>query len=126
MKELGGKIIGAAVEVHRELGPGLLESTYEKCMTQELLLQGIKAERQKKLPVLYKGLEINEGYRIDILVEDRIILELKTVDSLNNLHIAQLLTYLKLSGNTLGYLLNFNVSLMKDGVRRIVNNYSDS
>ena len=91
--------------MHRELGPGLLENTYEKCLAQELLIEGIKAERQKKLPIQYKGLEIDEAYRIDILVEDRIILELKSVDSLNNVHIAQLLTYLKLSGSSLGFFI---------------------
>lgn len=126
MKDLSAKIIGAAIEVHRELGPGLLENTYEKCLAQELLIEGIKAERQKKLPIQYKGLEIDEAYRIDILVEDRIILELKSVDSLNNVHIAQLLTYLKLSGSSLGFLFNFNVTLMKDGIRRVVHNYTDS
>lgn len=126
MKDLSAKIIGAAIEVHRELGPRLLENTYEKCLAQELLIEGIKAERQKKLPIQYKGLEIDEAYRIDILVEDRIILELKSVDSLNNVHIAQLLTYLKLSGSSLGFLFNFNVTLMKDGIRRVVHNYTDS
>ncbi len=126
MKDLSAKIIGAAIEVHRELGPGLLENTSEKCLAQELLIEGIKAERQKNLPVQYKGLEIDEAYRIDTLVEDRIILELKSVDSLNNVHIAQLLTYLKLSGSSLGFLFNFNVTLMKDGIRRVVHNYTDS
>jgi GxxExxY protein len=123
MKELSEKIIGAAIEVHRELGPGLLESTYEACLAHELILQGIKAVRQKKQPIIYKGLEIDEAYRIDVIVEDQIILELKVVDELNNIHMAQLLTYLKLSGCTLGYLMNFNVPLLKDGIRRVVNNH---
>ena len=126
MEALSEQVIGAAIEVHRELGPGLLESTYEKCLVQELLLLGIKAERQKLLPIHYKGLEIDEAYRMDIVVEDRMILELKMVDSLNNVHLAQLLTYLKLSGYSLGYLLNFNVTLMKDGIRRVVNNFTES
>jgi GxxExxY protein len=126
MKELSDKIIGAAIEVHRELGPGLLESTYEACLAHELNLQGIKAVRQKKQPIHYKGLENDEAYRIDIIVEDQIILELKVVDELNNIHLAQLLTYLKLSGCTLGYLMNFNVPLMKDGIRRVVNNHPNS
>ena len=123
MKKPSEKIIGAAIEVHRELGPGLLESTYEACLAHELALNGIKAVRQKKQPIYYKGLEIDEAYRIDIIVEDQIILELKVVDALNSIHLAQLLTYLKLSNCTLGYLINFNVPLLKDGIRRVVNNH---
>lgn len=126
MNELSEKIIGAAIEVHRELGPGLLESTYEACLAHELNLQGIKAVRQKKQPIHYKGLEIDEAYRIDVIGEDQIILELKVVDELNDIHLAQILTYLKLSGCTLGYLMNFNVPLMKDGIRRVVNNHPTS
>lgn len=126
MNELSEKIIGAAIEVHRELGPGLLESTYEACLAHELNLQGIKAVRQQKQPIHYKGLEIDEAYRIDVIVEDQIILELKVVDDLNNIHLAQLLTYLKLSGCSLGYLINFNVPLLKDGIRRVVNNHAES
>jgi GxxExxY protein len=126
MNELSEQIIGAAIEVHRELGPGLLESTYEACLAHELNLQGIKAIRQKKQPIFYKGLEIDEAYRIDVIVEDKILLELKVVDELNDIHLAQLLTYLKLSGCTLGYLINFNVPLLKDGIRRVVNNYSEN
>lgn len=126
MNELSEKIIGAAIEVHRELGPGLLESTYEACLAHELNLQGIKAVRQQKQPIHYKGLEIYEACRIDVIVEDRIILELKVVDQLNDIHLAQLLTYLKLSGCSLGYLINFNVPLLKDGIRRVVNNHAES
>lgn len=126
MNELSEKIIGAAIEVHRELGPGLLESTYEACLAHELNLQGIKAVRQQKQPIHYKGLEIDEAYRIDVIVEDRIILELKVVDQLNDIHLAQLLTYLKLSGCSLGYLINFNVPLLKNGIRRVVNNHAES
>lgn len=125
MSKLSEKIIGAAIEVHKELGPGLLESTYERCLVHELTLRGINAERQKKQPIHYKGLEIDEGYRIDVLVEGKIILELKAVNEFNNIHTAQLLTYLKLSGCNLGYLINFNVKLLKDGIKRIVNNYED-
>lgn len=123
MKELSEKIIGAAIEVHRELAPGLLESTYEGCLAHELNLQGIQAVRHKKQPIHDKGLEIDEAYCIDIIVEDQIILELKVVDEQNDLHLAQLLTYLKLSGCTLGYLMNFNLPLMKNGIRRVVNNH---
>ncbi len=121
MEKLSEKIIGAAIEVHKVLGPGLLESTYERCLVHELTLQGIYAERQRKQPIHYKGLEIDEGYRIDILVDGQIILELKVVDRLNKIHMAQLLTYMKLSGCHLGYLINFNVRLLKDGIKRMVN-----
>lgn len=125
LKELTAEIIGAAMEVHKELGPGLLESTYERCLVYELTLRGIKAERQKAQPIYYKGLELDEGYRIDILVNGTIILELKAVDAINDIHRAQILTYLKLSNCTLGYLINFNVLLLKDGLHRIVNNFSE-
>jgi len=125
MNNLTEQIIGAAIEVHKELGPGLHESIYERCLIHELQLKGIKAERQKKQPINYKGLEIDEGYRIDILVENEVILELKVVDQLNNVHTAQLLTYLKLSGCKLGYLINFNTELLKNGLKRIVNNYPE-
>ena len=121
IETIGKRVIGAAIEVHRELGPGLLESTYERCLVHELKLQGILAERQVKRPINYKGLELDEGYRIDVFVEKQIVLELKVVESLNSVHTAQLLTYLKLSGCKLGFLLNFNVSKMKDGIKRIVN-----
>ena len=125
MNNLTEQIIGAAIDVHKELGPGLLENTYERCLIHELLLRDIKAERQKKQPIVYKGLEIDEGYRIDILVEDEIILELKVVEELNNVHMAQLLTYLKLSGCRLGYLINFNTEVLKNGLRRVVNNFPE-
>lgn len=122
IEAVGKSVIGAAIEVHRELGPGLLESTYERCLVHELTLRRIKAIRQKPQPIIYKGLEIDEGYRIDVLVEDKIILELKAVDSLNNIHTAQLLTYLKLSNLNLGFLINFNTERLIDGLKRIVNN----
>jgi len=123
--QLCEELIGAAIEVHRELGPGLLESTYERCLVQELTLRGIKTERQKTQPIHYKGLHLDEGYRIDVLVDDQIVLELKVVDHLTDVHIAQLLTYLKLSGHRIGYLLNFNVKLLKSGIKRIVNNHPE-
>ncbi|MDQ8199798.1 GxxExxY protein [Pelagicoccus enzymogenes] len=122
-EELTSQIMGAAIEVHKELGPGLLESTYERCLVHELTLRGIKTERQKAQPINYKGLKLDEGYRLDVLVESKIILELKVVDSLNDIHTAQLLTYLKLSNLNLGYLLNFNVLQMKQGIKRLVNNF---
>lgn len=114
------KIIGAAIEVHRQLGPGLLESTYEKCLIFELQRIGLVVESQVELPVAYKGMKIDAGYRIDLLVEKSVIVELKAVESILPVHEAQILTYLKLSGNKLGLLLNFNVKLMKDGIRRFV------
>ena len=119
---LSNKIIGAAIEVHRVLGPGLLESAYEECLCRELSLRDIKFERQKSLPVAYKGVNLDCGYRLDILVEQLVILELKAVSRIEPIHEAQLLTYLKLAGLKPGLLLNFNVPVMKSGIRRIVNN----
>ena len=113
-------IIGGAIEVHRALGPGLLESTYEACLVVELRERGLRVRQQVPLPVHYKGLEVATGYRVDLIVEDAVILELKAVEQLLPIHEAQLLTYLRLSGKQLGLLLNFNVPLMKDGVRRFI------
>lgn len=113
-------IIGAAIEVHRELGPGLLESTYEACLAYELAQRGLKVERQKPLPVVYKGLKLDIGYRVDLLVEDRVVVELKAVDHLEPIHEAQLLSYLRLSGCNVGLLINFNVRILKDGIKRLV------
>lgn len=120
---LSNKIIGAAIEVHKALGPGLLESAYEECLCHELHLLGVAYERQAFLPVVYKGVQLDCGYRLDLVVEKKIILELKSVESVIPIHEAQLLTYLKLSRLTLGLLLNFNVSYMKDGIRRIVHGF---
>lgn len=120
LEDLSREVIGAAIEVHRELGPGLLESAYEACLCHELGLRGIKHHRQKEQPVTYKGLLVECGYRIDILVEDRMVLELKAVEALLPIHEAQLMTYLKLSKCRLGFLMNFNVPMMKDGLKRIV------
>lgn len=119
-EELSGQIRGAAIEVHRELGPGLLESTYEECLCYELSACGIPFQRQLELPVQYKGFQLDCGYRIDILVDNKIILEIKSVETLLPIHEAQLMTYLKLSGCKLGLLMNFNVVLMKDGIKRLV------
>lgn len=118
-EELSGQICGAAVEVHRELGPGLLESAYEQCLCHELNLRGINFRRQVPLPVAYKGVQLDCGYKMDLLVEDKIVLELKCVEQTTELHQAQLLTYLRLSRKKLGMLLNFNVSIMRDGITRI-------
>lgn len=114
---LAQRTIGCAIEVHRELGPGLLESTYEQCLAHELHLNGIKFTVQQPLPVEYKGIHLDCGYRVDILVENQIILELKSVDELKKIHEAQVLTYMKLSGLKHGFLLNFNVPLLKEGLK---------
>jgi len=120
VNEITEKIIGAAIAVHKELGPGLLESAYEACLIYELAQNGLKVESQKPLPVSYRGVHIDCGYRIDLLVEDQIILELKSVEKLEPIHEAQILSYLKLSGYKIGLLINFNVSLLKNGIRRFV------
>jgi GxxExxY protein len=123
MEELNAisyKIIGCVYSVHAALGPGLLESTYEVCLEYELRNQGIEVARQVALPVIYKGVQLEAGYRIDLLVEGKVILELKAVESMAPIHHAQLMTYLKLSGMKLGLLLNFNVVDMKKGIKRIV------
>jgi GxxExxY protein len=114
------KIIGFAIEVHRQLGPGLLESAYEECLCYELQQSGLRFRRQVPLPVVYKAIRLDCGYRIDAMVEEQVILELKTVERLIPVHEAQLLTYLKLSGARIGLLLNFNSPVLKDGIRRMV------
>lgn len=119
---LSQSIIGAAIEVHRHLGPGLLESIYEHCMLKELGLRGISVQHQRPLPVSYKGEVLDCEYRLDLLVDDAVVVELKTVKRLEPIHDAQLLSYLKLSGYRLGLLINFNVPVLKHGVKRIVNN----
>lgn len=118
---LTGKIIGAAIEVHRQLGPGLLESVYEESLIFELTEQGLQVKQQLELPVVYKGNQLNTNYRIDILVNEEVILELKSVQRIENIHKAQLLTYLKLAGLRYGLLLNFNVAVMKQGICRLIN-----
>ncbi len=120
--ELSHAIIGAAIEVHRELGPGLLESAYERALCHELTQLAIPFRRQVALPLKYKNVLLDCDYQIDLLVANRVIVELKTVDQISPVHEAQLLTYLKLSGCTLGLLINFNVPLLKDGIKRIVHN----
>ncbi len=117
------KIIGAAINVHRELGPGLLESAYQECLFYELLNSGLKVEKEKALPLVYKEVKLDCGYRIDLIVENEIIVELKSVDQLNDLHLAQILTYLKLQNKKIGLLINFNVSQLKDGLKRVINKY---
>jgi GxxExxY protein len=114
------KIIGFAIEVHRQLGPGLLESAYEECLCYELEQSGLRFRRQVPLPIVYKSIRLDCGYRIDVVVEEQAILELKTVERLMPIHEAQLLTYMKLSGMRTGLLLNFNSAVLKDGVRRMM------
>jgi GxxExxY protein len=118
--DLTERIIGAAVDVHRELGPGLLESTYEACLAYVLTAEGLHVERQKQLPVHFRGVMIDCGYRIDLVVDQRILIELKAVDELIKVHEAQVLTYLKLSGLRVGLLMNFNVTRLLDGFKRFV------
>ncbi len=113
-------VIGAAIEVHRALGPGLLESAYEECLCRELTLRGVGFQRQVHLPVDYKGLKLDCGYRMDLMVEGELIVEVKSIERLARIHEAQLLTYLKLSGRRRGLLLNFNSALMKLGIKRLV------
>ena len=123
MNDLTEEVIGAAIEVHRELGPGLLENAYEECLCHELNLRGLKFERQVSLPVRYKSISLDCGYRMDIVVEGRLILELKTVDKIAAIHDAQILTYLKLSRLGMGLILNFSAATMVQGVRRVANGY---
>jgi GxxExxY protein len=115
------QIIGSAIEVHKKLGPGLLESAYQRCLLYELLQQGLSVKEEVPRPIIYKEIHLDHGYRIDLLVEDTVIVELKTVESFNDVHFAQLLTYLKLGNYKLGLLINFNVPLLKDGIKRLIN-----
>ena len=119
--EISKIVFECALKVHKTLGPGLLESAYEECMFYELKKSNLKVEKQKALPLVYEEVKLDVGYRIDIIVEDKFIVEIKSVDALNDIHLAQLLTYLRLSDCKLGLLINFNVKLLKEGVRRVVN-----
>ena len=119
-EELSEQVLGCAIEVHRQLGPGLLESTYEQCLAYELSQLNIPFKLQVELPVEYKQIKLDCGYRIDLLVDNRIVVELKSVDQLLPIHEAQILTYLKLSGVSVGLLINFNVTVLKKGVRRFI------
>src|SRR6185369_3706060 len=119
LNELSGKVIGACIEIHRELGPGLLESAYEECLAYELTKAGLRFERQRALPVRYKEVQLDCGYRLDLVIEGVLIVELKAVTDLHPIHEAQLLTYLKLDQKSLGLLINFNVPALKQGVKRV-------
>ena len=122
-ERIGKIILDCAFEVHKELGPGLLESIYEECLCEEIRNKGLKVENQVYLPLVYKGKKLNKNFRIDVLVEDVIILEIKSAIDLYTVDEAQLVSYMKLADKHLGYLLNFNVALLKDGIKRKVNNY---
>jgi GxxExxY protein len=114
-------VFEAALKVHKVLGPGLLESAYEECLYYELQKQGIKVEKQKLLPLIYEDVKMEIGYRVDLMIENKFIIEIKAVEALNDVHMAQILTYLKLADCKLGMLINFNVSLLKNGVKRVIN-----
>jgi len=119
--EISEKVIGCAIEVHKILGPGLLENAYLECFFYELQKAGLRVEKQKALPLIYKEVKLDAGYRLDLIVENKVIIEIKSVEALNDIHIAQVLTYLKLSGCKLGLLMNFNVLRLIDGLKRLVN-----
>ena len=125
MNELTEAVIGAAMDVHRALGPGLLESAYELCLCRELALRNISYERQKQIPIEYKGVKLDAGYRADLLVDGRLVVELKSVDALSAINDAQMLTYLRLGGWQVGLIINFNVQLLKQGIRRKVLNFEE-
>lgn len=120
LNELSNEIIGLAIRVHRALGPGLLESSYKECLYYEVVKAGYFAEKEKPLPLVYETVKLDIGYRIDLLIENKLVVEIKAVDGLAEIHSAQVLTYLKLSGNRLGLLINFNVTLLKNGIKRLV------
>ena len=121
VNEISKLIIGFAIEVHKKLGPGLLESAYQECLYYELKKAGLKIEKEKPMPIIYKEVKLAHGYRIDLLVEDNVVIELKSVEALTDVHFAQVLTYLKLGEYKLGLLINFNVKLLKNGIKRIIN-----
>lgn len=119
--ELSGKIIGHAIEVHRSLGPGLLESAYRHCLFYELTQEGLYVEKEKPMPIIYKDVKLDHGYRLDLLVENKVVVEVKTVEAFTDVHTAQVLTYLRLGNYKLGLLVNFHVAMLKNGIKRIIN-----
>jgi GxxExxY protein len=119
--EISEKVIGCSIEVHRSLGPGLLESAYQECLFYELQNAGLYVEKQKPLPLIYKEVKLDAGYRLDLIVEHKVIVEIKSIEVLNDIHTAQVLTYLKVSGCKVGLLINFNVLRLVDGLKRLVN-----
>ena len=119
--ELANKIIGLAIEVHKALGPGLLESAYKECLFYKIKQAGFSVEKEKPMPLVFENVKLDCGYRIDLLVENKLVIEIKAVNALNNIHLAQTLTYLRLGNFKLGLLINFNVPLLKDGIKRVIN-----
>lgn len=119
--EISNKVIGTAIEIHTALGPGLLESAYKECMYYKLNQSGLWVEKEKMMPLVFEGIKLDCGYRIDLLVENKLVVELKSVEALNDVHLAQTLTYLKLGNYKLGLLMNFNVTRIKNGIKRVVN-----
>lgn len=119
--QIAHKIVGCALEVHKALGPGLLESAYQECLFYKLRKEGLTVEKQKPMPLVFEEVKLEVGYRIDLLVEQKVVIEIKSVEALNNVHLAQTLTYMRLGGFKLGLLINFNVSLLKLGIKRVIN-----
>ena len=119
--EISNKVIGLAIEVHKVLGPGLLESAYKECLFYKIIQSGMFAEKEKPMPLIFEDVKLEIGYRIDILVENKLVIETKSVEALNDVHLAQTLTYMKLGNYKLGLLINFNVVLLKDGIKRVIN-----
>ena len=119
--EIAKIVFDCALKVHKQLGPGLLESAYEECLFYELKKTGLKVEKQKQLPLIYEDVKLDVGYRIDIFIENKFVIEIKAVESLHDVHLAQVLTYLKLTDSKLGMLINFNVTLIKNGIKRVIN-----
>lgn len=125
LNALSYKVIGLAIEVHRQLGPGLLESAYQACLIYELQKAGLKVEKEISLPISYKEIKLDQGYRIDLLIEDKLVIELKTVEDFTSVHFAQILTYLKLGEYPLGMLINFNSKILKNNIKRFINSKKD-
>ena len=119
--ELSKKIIGCAIEVHKQLGPGLLESAYQECLYYELKQEGLQVQKEKPMPIVYKEVKLDHGYRIDLLVEEKVVIEIKTVEAFNDVHTAQVLTYLRLGKYKLGLLFNFQTTVLKSGIKRVIN-----
>ena len=119
--EIANKVIGLGIEIHKELGPGLLESAYKECMYYKIGKSGLFVEKEKPMPLVYEGVKLDCGYRIDLLIEKKLVIEIKSLEALNDIHLAQTLTYLKLGNYKLGLLINFNVILLKDGIKRVIN-----
>jgi GxxExxY protein len=126
INDLTSSVIESAIKVHKALGPGLLESSYKECLAYELSKKGLFIEKEKPVPLIYEEVRLECGYRLDLLIEDQLILELKSVDGISDIHIAQTLTYMKLMNKQFGLLINFNVVLLKDGIKRLINKYYNS